>query len=309
MKLFTQPVLVLLVAVCSLLATPAFGQSILDPSDSVYTYNPNATLGSPTNPGMPSDYNNIYKWIRTKRLSWNTNEWKAYILHTIPFRLKFPKTYNPTANDGKKYPIIVFWHGDGEKGPATDNEYSLANGGAAFTSIVDNGTFDGYVLIFQDPGNGWSNPFFDLAVQVINYMVVHNKLDPFRVISNGLSAGGYATWGMMDEYPNYVAAGLPMSGITLGDKDPANMKKTRFTPTWDFQGGLDTGPDPNTANEVIKALQGIGANITYTLYPTLGHGTWNTAWAEPNFYPYCNAAYRPIRGHCSAEPNSVREII
>src|SRR3984957_15822219 len=292
MTIFTRSSLISLLLMIFFLT--GYGQanpnSVLNPNDSVITYNPNATLGSLSNPGIPSNYSQIYKWIRTVRLSWNTDEWKCYILHTIPFRLHYPKSYNPTANDGKKYPILVFWHGDGEAGPATDNECSLANGGPIFQSAVDNGQFDGYVLVFQSPGS-WSDPFFDLAVQVINYMVTNNKVDPYRVISNGLSAGGYGTWGMMDEYPQYVAAGLPMSGITLADGYAANMQLTKFTPTWDFKGGLDTGPDPVTAGTVIKELQSVGANITYTLYPTLGHGTWNTAWAEPNFFPFCLAAY------------------
>jgi len=270
----------------------AVAQSILNPNDSVYTYNPNAPAGSVTNPNMPADGNTIGKWIRTVRLTWNTNEWKAYILHTIPFRLKFPKTYNPTANDGKKYPMMIFWHGAGEKGPATDNEFSLANGGPVFTSAVDNGAFDGYVLVFQTPGNGWSNANFDLAVAVANYMIVNNKLDPFRLISNGLSAGGYASWGMMDEYPNYLAASLPMSGVTTGDMADSNIQKTKFTPMWLFQGGLDGSPDPNTANQVVYAIDSTnGGNLRYTLYPKLAHGTWTTAWNEPDFWPFCVRAY------------------
>ncbi|MHA4808119.1 fibronectin type III domain-containing protein [Flavitalea flava] len=290
MKKFTQtPTLFLLATVLSFTLS-LHGQSVLNPNDSVVTYNPNAPAGSLSNPNMP-DPSTIGKWIRTVRLSWNTKEWKAYILHTIPFRLKFPRSYDPTANDGKKYPMLIFWHGAGEKGPATDNEFSLANGGPVFQSAVDNGTFDGYVLVFQTPGNGWSGPNFDLAVQVANYMITNNKLDPFRIITNGLSAGGYASWGMLEDYPNYTAASLPMSGITLGDSLAANLLLTKFTPIWDFQGGLDTGPDPNTAQEVVNGFAKVGGNLRYTLYPKLGHGTWTTAWAEPDFFPFCTRAY------------------
>ena len=293
MNNFTRSSLSLILAFALLFSRQqAAAQSILNPADSVYTYNPNAAAGSLTNPNMPADANAITKWIRTVRLTWNTNEWKAYILHTIPFRLKFPKSYNPTANDGKKYPMMIFWHGAGEKGPATDNEFSLANGGPVFTSAVDNGTFDGYVLVFQTPGNGWSNPNFDLAVQVANYMITNNKLDPFRIISNGLSAGGYASWGMIDEYPNYLAACMPMSGVTTGDLQQSNINLTKFTSMWLFQGGLDTGPDPNTAKQVVYAIDSTnGGNLKYTLYPNLGHGTWTTAWAEPDFWPFANRAY------------------
>ncbi|MHA4808117.1 fibronectin type III domain-containing protein [Flavitalea flava] len=290
MKLFTKTIPFFLLVLIMVFTLAVHGQSVLNPTDSVVTYNAAAPSGSLSNPNMP-DANTISKWIRTVRLSWNTKEWKAYILHTIPFRLKYPKSYDPNANDGKKYPMLIFWHGAGEKGPATDNEFSLANGGPVFQTAVDNGTFDGYVLVFQTPGNGWSGPNFDLAVQVANYMVTNNKLDPFRIISNGLSAGGYGSWGMLEAYPNYLAAALPMSGITLGDSTAAVRPLVKFTPLWDFQGGLDTGPDPNTAQQVVNGLNAAGANLKYTLYPKLGHGTWTTAWAEPDFFPFCNRAY------------------
>src|ERR1700742_3436912 len=111
MNTFTRSTLSLLIALL-LWSThqQVNAQSILDPTDPVITYDPNAAAGSATNPNIPANTNAIAKEIRTVRLSWHTNEWKAYILHTIPFRLKFPADYNPTANDGKKYPILVFWH-------------------------------------------------------------------------------------------------------------------------------------------------------------------------------------------------------
>ncbi|MHA4808120.1 fibronectin type III domain-containing protein [Flavitalea flava] len=290
MRNFTLRIPLYLLALTLFLTSSLNGQSVLNPSDPVITYNPSAPAGSATNPNAP-DLNTISKWIRTVRLSWNTDSWKAYILHTIPFRLKFPKSYDPAANDGKKYPMLIFWHGAGERGPSTDNEFSLANGGPVFQGAVDNGAFDGYVLVFQTPGTGWSGPNFDLAIQVANYMVTNNKLDPFRIINNGLSAGGYASWGMMESYPQYTAAALPMSGITLGDSTAANMKNIKFTPIWDFQGGLDTGPDPNTAQQVVNGFAKAGGNLKYTLYPQLGHGTWTTAWADPDFFPFCVRAY------------------
>jgi predicted esterase len=260
----------------------ANAQSILNPSDPLITYNP----ASP--PAEPA-WGTIGKWVRTVRLTYNTDSWKAYIYKTIPFRLKFPKTYNPTANDGKKYPMIVFFHGAGESGPKTDNEFSLANGGPVFTAAVDNGKFDGYILVMQMPGSGWSQSYIDFACEIADYMVINNKLDPFRIINNGLSAGAGACWDMTIRHPNYMAASLPMSGIGVGHKDSVNVYK--YTPIWYFQGGLDKSPDPNTALEVKAVIDQVGANFKYTMYPNLGHGTWTTAWNEPDFYPFCSRAY------------------
>src|SRR5690349_20758911 len=74
-----------------------FAQSVMDPSDPVITYNPST-------PPVEPAWGQVGKWLRTVRLSWNTSAYKAYIYKGNAFRLKFPKTYNPTAADGKKYP-------------------------------------------------------------------------------------------------------------------------------------------------------------------------------------------------------------
>lgn len=59
-------------------------QSVLNPADSVVTYN------SAKPPAQPT-YGQIGKWVRTKRLSWNTDSYKAYIYKGCAFRLKFSK--------------------------------------------------------------------------------------------------------------------------------------------------------------------------------------------------------------------------
>ncbi|MBN9386384.1 MAG: fibronectin type III domain-containing protein, partial [Chitinophagaceae bacterium] len=292
MKIFTNVLLTVMLFVSGLLVQEVRAQSVLDPTDSVYTYNSSAAVGSPNNPNLPA-LNSIGKWIRTVRLNWNTNMWKAYVYNGpngvgVPFRLLFPKSYNPTANDGKKYPILIFFHGVGEAGPVTDNEYSMANGGPVFTNAVTSGAFDGFVFIMQSTGS-WGPNHNTYITNIINYMVANNKLDPYRVMVNGLSAGGYNSWNFIETYPQYIAAALPMSGVSLVDNNYINTFK--YTPIWLFQGGLDGSPDPGTAANVVSNVNNAGGNIKETLYPTLGHGTWWTAWGEPDFFPFCVRAY------------------
>jgi len=292
MKIFTNVLFTGLLIIFGLLAQESRAQSIIDSRDSVYTYDTTKPKGSPNNPNLPP-VNTIGKWIRTVRLNWNTNMWKAYVYTGsngvgVPFRLLFPKTYDPTANDGKKYPMMVFFHGVGEAGPVTDNEYSMANGGPVFTNANQKG-YDAFVLIMQSTGS-WGANHNTYITNIINYMVANgNKLDPFRVVVNGLSAGGYNSWNFMETYPQYTAASLPMSGVALQD---ANYIQTyKYTPVWLFQGGLDGSPDPGTASNVVGQINNAGGNIKYTLYPTLGHGTWNTAWSDPDFFAFCMRVY------------------
>lgn len=292
MKIFTKAITACLcVLTAAMFVQNVEGQSILNPADTVYTYNASAAAGSSTNPNQPAA-GTIGKWVRTVRMSWNTSEWKCYIYNGMCFRLHFPHTYNPTANDGKLYPMMIFYHGAGEAGAITDNEESMAHGGQTpFQTGIDNGTFDGYIMIPQNTNGAWDPTAITRVVQIINYMITNNKLDPFRILTNGLSAGGSASWMQMFNYPQYTSACLPMSADDQGNVTAANLAKSKFTPLWTTQGGLDTWPDPNDAGIVNKAEIAAGANWTYQYFPTLGHDTWDSLWLQANFWPFMVSAY------------------
>jgi hypothetical protein len=257
-------------------------QSILDPSDPVEAYDSTKHFQPP--------WGVIGKWARKDTLPWNTSAWKCYIYKGYAFRLKFPKTYNPTANDGKKYPMMLFFHGYGEIGPITNNEKHLLLGHQFFQANVDNGNYDGYILSMQSQGFFGVNHYL-AQMEIIDYMVANNKLDPFAVVSNGLSSGGQGTWDVMVNHPTRVSAALPMSWNALQYKDPAVIDKVKFSPIWHFQGGLDGNPTPLTSEVVQNAYNDAGGNFKNTLYPNLSHWTWDAAWAEPDFWPFIKRAY------------------
>lgn len=261
----------------------SFGQSVMNPNDAVINYNSSAP------PAQPA-WGQIGKWVRTPRLGWNTTEYKCYIYKGEAFRLHFPKTYNPTANDGKKYPMLVFFHGLGETGKIYDNEYQLYHGGDKFQAAVDNGTFDGYILCMQSQGF-WGATEYQNIAEIIDYMVANNKLDPFQVVDNGLSAGGEGTWGMFIQHPTYISAALPMSSSSINYETQSTANTIKFTPLWLFQGGLDGSPAPYTSQQVRDYMLNNGANFSYKEYPTLGHGTWDSVWQEPDFWPYILRSY------------------
>jgi large repetitive protein len=273
----------LLVAVACFFASNTYAQSVLDPNDPIVVYNPSAPPATP--PG-----GQIAKWVKTNRFSWNTSSYKAYYYNGYAFRLKFPKTYDPLANDGKKYPLLVFFHGRGEAGTIYDNEYSLLHGGQLFRDRVDNGSFDGYVLVMQTTNGFWGTNPYNAIRGIIDYMVINNKLDGFRIIANGLSSGGSGTWEMTSNHPTYIAASMPMSASSTLYSQSSFVQPLKFTPIWIFQGGLDPAPTPYTTEGVRDAFLAAGATFKYTLYSNLAHGTWNTAWADPDFFPYLNRA-------------------
>lgn len=258
-------------------------QSIMDPNDPIVTYNASAPPTEPT-------YGQIGKWVRSARVFWNTSDYKCYIYKGVPFRLKFPKTYNPTANDGKRYPMMVFFHGLGEAGGIYDNEFQLYHGGEFFKNSVNNGTFDGYIICLQSQGF-WGGGHYDYVKEIMDYMITNNKLDPFQVSINGLSAGGQACWEMMQKYPQCVASALPMSWTSYFYGDAPWTDVLKYTPIWNFQGAMDGAPAAGTSQYVRDQYLAAGGNYKYTEYADLGHGTWDRVWTEPDFWGFQKRAY------------------
>jgi len=287
MKTFTR-ILTFLMVVLAGFYNPAVAQTgVLDPGDPIVVYNP-------SNPPTTPAFGTMAKWVKTNRLSWNTTSYKAYFYKNVAFRLKFPKTYQHNVADGKKYPIYVFFHGVGEKASNVyDNEYQLYHGGQTHMDNVDNGNFDGYLLYIQSTASSGSfgDAYYTVVKEIVqNYIVPQVKGDINRVYIDGLSGGGSAAWEFTIKNPTLVAAVTPISANSVSNTNAINSLK--FTPIWNFQGGLDNNPAPTTSTYIRDSYLNAGANYTYTEYPNVGHGCWYNAWAEADYYPFMNRAHK-----------------
>ncbi|HTI09474.1 MAG TPA: PA14 domain-containing protein [Puia sp.] len=283
---FTRLLLhVLLIVVAAFCGQTVMGQTgVLDPNDPIVLYN------SANPPTMPPA-NTMKKWVKTTRMSYNTNDFKCYIYNNVQFRLKWPKTF-ATDPAGTTYPLYLFFHGVGEAGTWTDNEFQLAHGGDVHQKAVNNGTFNGFLLYPQSANSsgGWNQQQLDAIADIItNYLVPEQKVDINRVSVNGLSGGGDATWQFAETHPTIACAVVPMSAANISDIPYANTLK--FNPIWLFQGGLDRAPDPSTTIQLVNAYTNVGGDLKYTIFPNDGHNTWDDTWKQTDYFPFM------LRGH------------
>jgi predicted peptidase len=255
---------------------------VLDPQDPIVIYDP-------AHPPALPPVGTLAKWVKTNRVAWNTTSFKCYMYNGIAFRLKFPKSYSPGA-DGKTYPLYLFFHGIGEAGIVFDNEYQLFHGGDVHGNAVNGGTFDGFLLYPQSPGGWGQGQLNTIASLVTKYLVPMVKVDAGRVVVSGISAGGDAAWRFAASHPELTAACMPISSVSIGAE--SDVTTLRNIPIWLFQGGLDMSPAPVTAKVIVNYYKAAGANITFTEYPTLGHGCWDSAWKEPGYFPFLRRAHK-----------------
>jgi dienelactone hydrolase len=274
--------LFLLIALCCTVAA-ARSQTIFNSADTVINYNPSAPAGSAANPNLQFG-NTIIKWVRTPKMSWNTNRYKCYLIGNIPFRLRYPDSYNPGVNDGKKYPIVLFFHGGGEANPDQhDNEFQLLNGGQTFEDKIKYGPQDAFVIFPQSRNVGWDNSYFAPMNVVIDSLIKNCKGDEDRVISMGLSIGGTASMDYASLYPQRASTIIASSPVFIKFY-ATTLAPAIHVPLWISNGGKDNNPDPVTIEYFSSNYTGIGANLAWSFYPNQAHVVWDYQWAEePNF--------------------------
>ncbi|MCA6078777.1 fibronectin type III domain-containing protein [Fulvivirga sedimenti] len=234
------------------------------------------------------------------------------------FRILFPPGFDPENPGTERLPLLVMMHGAGERGDCWNNscystsgdyanlwnnDHNLVHGGNQHLIARNNGRFPG-IIVFPQNRNGWvsgpeGNEYSSLwIVEVFLEQLMRDyPIDPLRVYMHGLSNGGIGTWKMANTRPDMFAAVAAMSGNALfkaypqeGLQTPMESEDLAETlvpiPLWQFQGGRDTKPSPNSTGNVLRKLREGGGTPRYYLYPNLGHATWNTAYAEPDFFEW-----------------------
>lgn len=278
--------------------------NVFDPADPIVEYNPAAPPAT--------NWGSIQKWVRTNRnMGWNTDSYKAYHFNGISFRVKFPKTYQHNVADGKKYPVMMFWHGAGEKGSIYDNDIHLLQGGEIFRDRVDNGSFDGFLIFPQNTGGSFGNGYYGPMIQVLDSLAKYCKLDVDRVLVNGASAGGSASFDITAGYPHRITKATPSAAAATGLIP--YISTFVHVPIWFASGGLDVNPSLYMAQQLYDSLKAHGADITWTLYPDRGHYIWISHWFEPGYVEYMNDMHKanPLvyfqrNQFCPDEPISAR---
>ena len=232
------------------------------------------------------------------------------------FRAIFPPGYS--ISNPSKYPMIIMLHGAGEGGRIwsgnfnfgpndvgyDNNGKNITHGGqehhwAVFgtkppgSSVTVPGTWPGIVIWPQVNYNGawesgWQNGDLSdnnrMAATLVEYFIENLNVDPDRVVIHGLSNGAQGVWDLVSKRPDLFAAMAPMSGV--GTNMAAQTDVLVTTPIWMFQGGVDTNPNPQASLDWYNTLVSKGGTPLRTVYPTLGHGTWQTAYREPTFFSW-----------------------
>jgi len=233
--------------------------------------------------------------VMTAAQDLNLFQKKQFIIgnDTLPYRLLLPENYDAS----KKYPLVFFLHGAGERG--NDNEKQLVHGAKLFLKEEVRRDYPAIVVFPQCPQNSfWSNVDFrmengkrvfgfkaqgeptiamKLAQELLYSIMKDYRVNKRQVYTGGLSMGGMGTFEIVRRNPKLFAAAFPICGG--GEPTTASvMKKTKW---WVFHGGKDDVVPPELSEKMVDALKAVKAAVKFTLYPDANHNSWDPAFAEP----------------------------
>jgi predicted peptidase len=200
----------------------------------------------------------------------------------------------------KKWPMILFLHGAGERG--NDGLIQTEVGiGTLIRRHPDR--IPAVVVMPQCATNRWwLQPEMQAqALKALEQSMKEFNGDQTRTYLTGLSMGGNGTWAIASANPGKFAAIAPICAparisTKYGVKaNPEDMSEERYktyaakigkTPVWIFHGDADPVVPVTESRLMVEALKAAGGDVRYNEYPGVGHDSWNKAYAEPELFTW-----------------------
>lgn len=255
---------------------------------------PNQPIGSPIQYSQAEDCSGN-SWIDYKMTIWDEAKgmiWNEEVNRIMPVIDRFDlsgkfsdgditmsyASYSPENDD--ESPLIIWLHGGGEGG--VDPSIPLvANRAANYASDEIQAIFDGaHVLVPQSPTrwmdsgegstSGQTDDIYYEAVKALidEYIAENPDVDPDRIYVGGCSNGGYLTFKLLIEYPDFFAAAFPSAlayrGTYFTDEQVDRIKDI---PIWFIHSADDGTTEPDqTVVPVYNRLKEAGASDVHFSY-------------------------------------------
>jgi predicted peptidase len=215
------------------------------------------------------------------------NTFRTTTKSVIAFLEYLPQGYNSNSN---KYPVVIFLHGLGERGPNTTNITTLKSGIGPVErngppKLVKYGTQFPFILISPQLKNNWTDWPTGYVAEVIDYVKTYLRIDERRIYLTGLSLGGGGTWTSAVTFPKLFAAIAPVCG-SRNSITKACLLSAENMPVWAFHGDSDTTIPVNRSISMVNAINACMPApkplAKMTIYTGVNHNCWDRAYRNDN---------------------------
>ena len=213
---------------------------------------------------------------------------------SLPYRLLLPKNFD----NAKKYPLIVFLHGAGERG--NDNELQLVHGKDLFINMNKNNTFPSIVVFPQCSKNSyWANvsrinnsfsflddPTENTSLKLVEGMIYelqrNFKINSNQIYVGGLSMGGMGTFELVYRNPDMFAAAFAI----CGGANPKIGEKISKTNWRIYHGDKDFVVPVKLSIDMYNSIKSFNKNVYLKIYPNVNHNSWDNVFREPDLFKW-----------------------
>lgn len=219
-----------------------------------------------------------------------------------------PDGYHSNSNN---YPIVIFLHGKGEKGPNSTNPNKLKEGERLLTKLgppmhVKKGTKFPFILIspqLKSNYGGWPTSY---VMEVLEHVQKYLRIDNRRIYITGLSMGGFGTWSMIQQYPGLFAAAAPICGG--GNTNKAQVIAEENLPVWAFHGDADNVVHYSRSVDMVNAINRYNPNprAKLSIYKGVKHDAWERAY-RPDHSVHNPNVYEWLMSHKNEDSNQPQE--
>lgn len=199
-----------------------------------------------------------------------------------------PPDYDPE----KKWPVVLFLHGSGERGRDGLLQTEIGIGRALRRNYR---RIPAIVVMPQcEPDKFWAGDMLGMAIHCLDATDREFNVDRERLYVTGLSMGGSGAWYIAAMLSRNVAAVAPICGFVSDPRVPAEPERVAELapllvdiPIWTFHGARDQAVIPDQTRAMVSAIRDLGGQrIRYTELPEGDHNVWDQAYNDPEFWSW-----------------------
>ena len=193
--------------------------------------------------------------------------WESETHFNFNYIQYLPKDYD----ESKKYPLVFYLHGAGERGD--DLDLIAKNGYMRY--VKNDGKEYPFILVApQCPGNKYWGCFTESLLAFLDEVCATLPIDMDRVYLTGLSMGGTGTWMVAMAAPERFAAIAPICGSGIYWYGEVLVD----TPILMYHGDCDDVVPIGESINMLNSINKRGGNAQLKICYGLGHNAWDIAY-------------------------------
>lgn len=195
------------------------------------------------------------------------HKWESDTYFNFGYVRYLPKDYD----ENKKYPLVFFLHGAGERGD--DLDIAMRHGYMKY--VRESGREYPFIFVApQCPEGKYWGCYTESLLAFLDYICASLPIDKDRVYLTGLSMGGTGTWMLAMAAPERFAAIAPVCGSGICWYGEA----LKDVPVYIYHGDCDDIVPIHESVSMLRAINGHSGNAQLKICYGIGHNAWDIAY-------------------------------